>query len=163
MVGVTSLALPAASSCLVWSYSPARIKVGIAVDPVDVARIGGLDLPHLADLFDEQRNCGQGAEAGTTLHKHEWFRCRVGIECWQHDVRQREGVAVRFVVIDRHGERRMDAEWEIAAKARTDFADMVEGLTPDQLSHPSLCDDWSVQDVAQALGLAYGAEYFVHL
>ena len=57
----------------------------------------------------------------------------------------------------------MDAEWEIAAKARTDFADMVEGLTPDQLSHPSLCDDWSVQDVAQALGLAYGAEYFVHL
>ena len=42
----------------------------------------------------------------------------------------------------------MDAEWEIAAKARTDFADMIEGLTPDQLSHPSLCDDWSVQDVA---------------
>lgn len=25
------------------------------------------------------------------------------------------------------------ATWNVAAKARTDFADMVEGLTPEQL------------------------------
>ena len=42
----------------------------------------------------------------------------------------------------------MSDEWEIAALARTDFADLIDGLSPEQLASPSLCEDWSVQDVA---------------
>lgn len=39
-------------------------------------------------------------------------------------------------------------EWEIAAKARSDFADMIEGLSAEQLASSSLCEQWTAQDVA---------------
>lgn len=42
----------------------------------------------------------------------------------------------------------MDDDWKIAAKARTDFAEMIDGLTPAQLNSPSLCERWTVHDVA---------------
>ncbi len=42
----------------------------------------------------------------------------------------------------------MKTGWDLAAQARTDFADMVEGLSADQLAAPSLCENWSTQDVA---------------
>ena len=42
----------------------------------------------------------------------------------------------------------MSDGWDIAAKARMDFADLIEGLTPEQLASQSLCEGWSVQDVA---------------
>ena len=45
------------------------------------------------------------------------------------------------------GEEMSDG-WDIAALARTDFANMIDGLSPEQLASPSLCEGWSVQDVA---------------
>ena len=39
------------------------------------------------------------------------------------------------------------AEWNVVAKARNDFADMLEGLSEEQLAEQSLCDAWSVADV----------------
>lgn len=39
------------------------------------------------------------------------------------------------------------ATWNLAAKARTDFADMIETLTPEQLQQRSLCSEWSAQGV----------------
>lgn len=38
--------------------------------------------------------------------------------------------------------------WEAAADARRAFADMIDGLSDDQLAHPTLCDQWTVRDVA---------------
>lgn len=38
--------------------------------------------------------------------------------------------------------------WETAAKARTDFADMIDGLSAEQLGADTLCAGWSAQDVA---------------
>lgn len=38
--------------------------------------------------------------------------------------------------------------WELAAKTRTDFADLIEGLTDEQWDSPSLCEGWAVRDVA---------------
>ena len=40
------------------------------------------------------------------------------------------------------------AEWQIAATARNDFADLLERLTDDQFAAQSLCEEWSVRDVA---------------
>jgi len=40
------------------------------------------------------------------------------------------------------------AEWNVVAKARNDFADMLEDLTTEQLASQSLCEEWSVVDVA---------------
>lgn len=41
----------------------------------------------------------------------------------------------------------MASQWTIVAKARNDFADMLDGLSSDQLATQSLCDEWSVLDV----------------
>ena len=42
----------------------------------------------------------------------------------------------------------MADDWTNAAKARTDFADMIDGLSAEQLAADTLCAGWSVQDVA---------------
>lgn len=42
----------------------------------------------------------------------------------------------------------MAADWQTVAKARTDFADMLDTLTDEQLATQSLCELWSVADVA---------------
>ena len=41
----------------------------------------------------------------------------------------------------------MATEWKILAKARIDFADLLEGLNDEQLATQSLCEEWSVLDV----------------
>lgn len=40
------------------------------------------------------------------------------------------------------------AEWRTLAKARNDFADMLDGLSEEQLEAQSLCDRWRTVDVA---------------
>ncbi len=40
------------------------------------------------------------------------------------------------------------AEWNVLAKARNDFADMLDGMSDEQLASPSLCDRWSAVEVA---------------
>lgn len=42
----------------------------------------------------------------------------------------------------------MTDDWANAAKARTDFADMIDGLSAEQLAADTLCAGWSVQDIA---------------
>lgn len=37
---------------------------------------------------------------------------------------------------------------ELAAEERTEFADLLDGLTPDQWDAPSLCAGWTIRDVA---------------
>ena len=39
------------------------------------------------------------------------------------------------------------SEWNTLAKARQDFADMLDGLSDEQLNAQSLCDEWRVVDV----------------
>ncbi len=39
------------------------------------------------------------------------------------------------------------ATWERAGKLRRDLADMVEGLSAEQLQSPTLCEQWNVQGV----------------
>ncbi len=39
------------------------------------------------------------------------------------------------------------AQWELAARARTEFVDMIEGLTPEQIEAGTLCDEWTVKGV----------------
>ena len=39
------------------------------------------------------------------------------------------------------------ATWEVAGTARNDFADMIEGLTPEQLDEQSLCLEWNARGV----------------
>jgi len=39
------------------------------------------------------------------------------------------------------------AEWKRAGTARNEFADMIEGLTPEQLEQQSLCDAWTARGV----------------
>ena len=34
------------------------------------------------------------------------------------------------------------ATWELAGTARSDFADMVEALSDDQLGRQTLCGEW---------------------
>ncbi len=40
------------------------------------------------------------------------------------------------------------ADWNTAAKARTDFADMLESLSDEQLRSSTLCKGWTALDVA---------------
>lgn len=42
----------------------------------------------------------------------------------------------------------MTTSWATAAQSRREFADLIEGLTGEQLRTPSLCAGWTVQDVA---------------
>lgn len=44
----------------------------------------------------------------------------------------------------------MDPEdaWALLARERRTFADLLDTLTPDQWEHASLCDQWSVREVA---------------
>ena len=39
------------------------------------------------------------------------------------------------------------ATWELAGTARNDFADMIEGLSPEQLQTQSLCSEWTALGV----------------
>lgn len=39
------------------------------------------------------------------------------------------------------------AEWHLAAKARNDFADMIEAASPEQVQQPTLCEAWSAHEV----------------
>ncbi len=39
------------------------------------------------------------------------------------------------------------ATWEMAGQARNNFADMIEGLSPEQLHQGSLCDEWTAEGV----------------
>ena len=39
------------------------------------------------------------------------------------------------------------ATWAMAAEARTDFSDLIDGLSPEQLEMPSLCDEWTARGV----------------
>ena len=39
------------------------------------------------------------------------------------------------------------AEWKRAGAARTDFADLIAGLSPEQLEQQSLCDAWTARGV----------------
>lgn len=44
----------------------------------------------------------------------------------------------------------MDKElaWQVIHRERAALADLLETLTPEQWEHPSLCEGWSVRDVA---------------
>lgn len=39
-------------------------------------------------------------------------------------------------------------DWDIVAKARGDFADLLDGLSEEQLAGKTLCANWSPLDVA---------------
>jgi uncharacterized protein (TIGR03083 family) len=41
-----------------------------------------------------------------------------------------------------------DAVWQVIHRERSQLADLLETLGPDEWEHPSLCADWSVRDVA---------------
>lgn len=41
-----------------------------------------------------------------------------------------------------------DRAWQVIHQERAALADLLETLTPEEWEHPSLCDDWSVRDVA---------------
>lgn len=41
----------------------------------------------------------------------------------------------------------MTGSWTLCAKARSDFADMLDGLSDEQLGAQSLCSEWTVLDV----------------
>lgn len=43
------------------------------------------------------------------------------------------------------------AHWTLAARAREDFADMMEGLSEEQLASPSLCEGWDAKGVLSHL------------
>jgi len=40
------------------------------------------------------------------------------------------------------------SDWTNAAASRREFADLIEALTDEQLNAPSLCESWTVKDVA---------------
>lgn len=42
----------------------------------------------------------------------------------------------------------MADDWEITAKARSDFADLLDSLTEEQLNGNTLCENWTPMDVA---------------
>ena len=44
-----------------------------------------------------------------------------------------------------------DAIWDCIDSQRADLADVLDGLTPQQWTSPSLCDGWKVRDVAAHL------------
>ena len=39
------------------------------------------------------------------------------------------------------------AVWEMAGRGRRDFADMIEGLSDEQLDQQSMCDAWTARGV----------------
>lgn len=41
----------------------------------------------------------------------------------------------------------MESTWSLAAKARTDFADVFDGLTDEQLAADTLCEGWTPLDI----------------
>ncbi len=43
------------------------------------------------------------------------------------------------------------ATWNLAAKARNDFADMIGDLSPEQLEQPTYCDAWTPRGVLNHL------------
>jgi uncharacterized protein (TIGR03083 family) len=47
-----------------------------------------------------------------------------------------------------------NATWAAIDREREDLADLLDSLSPQQWSHPSLCADWRVRDVAAHLALA---------
>ena len=42
----------------------------------------------------------------------------------------------------------MSDDWQVAAEARRRFADMIDGLTEEQLAAPTLCEGWTPREVA---------------
>ena len=42
----------------------------------------------------------------------------------------------------------MADDWQITAKARSDFADLLDSLSEEQLAGNTLCADWTPMDVA---------------
>lgn len=42
----------------------------------------------------------------------------------------------------------MEDRWDLAAKARGDFADLLDSLTEEQLNGTTLCKDWTPLDIA---------------
>ena len=42
----------------------------------------------------------------------------------------------------------MADDWEITAKARSDFADLLDSLSDEQLAGQTLCENWTPMDVA---------------
>ena len=42
----------------------------------------------------------------------------------------------------------MAEDWQITAKARTDFADLLDSLSEEQLAGNTLCENWTPMDVA---------------
>ncbi|MGK0274850.1 MAG: hypothetical protein ACI9N0_001231 [Ilumatobacter sp.] len=45
----------------------------------------------------------------------------------------------------------MTDAWTQAAQARRDFADMIDGLSPEQINAPTLCEGWTAHHVAAHL------------
>lgn len=46
-----------------------------------------------------------------------------------------------------------DTTWDLIARERRSLADLLESLTPDQWTAPSLCSEWSIRDVAAHLAM----------
>jgi uncharacterized protein (TIGR03083 family) len=46
-----------------------------------------------------------------------------------------------------------DRLWDVVATQRRSLADLLDGLSDEQWRHPSLCDGWTVRDVAAHLTL----------
>lgn len=42
----------------------------------------------------------------------------------------------------------MSDDWQVAAEARRSFADMIDGLSDEQLASPTLCEGWTPREVA---------------
>jgi uncharacterized protein (TIGR03083 family) len=47
-----------------------------------------------------------------------------------------------------------DATWAAIDRERLDLADLLDSLTPQEWSHPSLCTGWRIREVAAHLALA---------
>ncbi|NHA68108.1 maleylpyruvate isomerase family mycothiol-dependent enzyme [Phycicoccus flavus] len=47
-----------------------------------------------------------------------------------------------------------DESWRVIDAVRVEVADLFDGLTPEQRRRPSLCDAWTVRDVAAHLSMA---------
>ena len=41
-----------------------------------------------------------------------------------------------------------EAAWQVIRRERSALGDLLESLTPEEWEHPSLCEGWSVRDVA---------------
>ena len=47
-----------------------------------------------------------------------------------------------------------DTSWRVIDQQRVALADLLDTLTPEQWSTPSLCEGWTVRDVAAHLSMA---------